>query len=574
LACDYDGTIAHHGRLEPDTIAALERLLASGRRLVLVTGRLVEDLERVCPRLDLFEWVVAENGGLLYRPRTKETITQGEPPPDRFAETLALRGVAPLSLGRVIVATWEPHESTVLSVIKELGLELQVVFNKGAVMVLPAGVNKASGLNAALRAMDLSPHNVCGIGDAENDHAFLRLCECAVAVANALPGVKETADVVTRGAHGAGVSELVDAILADDLARIDQRLSRHHVMLGTGPDGREVTLPSHRANLLVAGPSGSGKSTTVTALLERLCEAGYQVCIIDPEGDYSGFEHAQVIGTATEGPAVQDVIQHLKSPDQHVVANLVGVPFADRPGYFASLLARLEEHRARTGRPHWILIDEAHHLLPATWEPAAITLSPELDRLMLVTVDPSEVSSDILDRATHVIAVGDDPVATIREFSEATAGAMPSLEPAELERGEMLLWERGQRDAVRVRLAPGKTERRRHVRKYVEGELPADRSFYFQGPDGALNLRAQNLTLFLQIADGIDDRTWCYHLEHRDYSRWIRRSIKDEELAADVEAIERQTKLPPVESRSAIRETIERHYTLPAGKTPAPAAES
>jgi hypothetical protein len=140
LACDYDRTVAHHGVLEADTIAALERLLASGRRLVLVTGRIVEDLERVCPRLDLFEWVVAENGGVLYRPRTKETVPLRERPPGRFVDLLAGRGVTPLAVGQVVVATWEPHESTVLSVIKELGLELQVIFNKGAVMVLPARV--------------------------------------------------------------------------------------------------------------------------------------------------------------------------------------------------------------------------------------------------------------------------------------------------------------------------------------------------------------------------------------------------------------------------------------------------
>jgi HAD superfamily hydrolase (TIGR01484 family) len=574
LACDYDGTVAHHGELEAETIAALERLLASGRRLVLVTGRIVDDLERICPRLDLFEWVVAENGGVLYRPRTKETIALSERPPDRLAELLARRGVTPLSIGRVIVATWEPHESTVLSIIKELGLELQVIFNKGAVMVLPAGITKASGLEAALRAMDLSPHNVVGVGDAENDHAFLRLCECSVAVANALPGVKETADVVTRAGHGPGVAELVDAILADDLAGIDRSLTRHHLRLGTGPNGQDVTLPSHRANLLVAGPSGSGKSTIVTALLERLVEARYQVCIIDPEGDYSGFEHAQVVGTATEGPAAADVIQHLKLPDQHVVANLVGVPFADRPAHFGTLLALLEEHRARTGRPHWIVVDEAHHLVPASWEPPAITLSPELDRLLFVTVDPATMSSDLLTRVTHVLAVGADPIGTIRAFGAEAGEAIPALERVRLDRGELLLWERGHRTATRVKLAPGKSERRRHSRKYAEGELPADRSFYFRGPDGALNLRAQNLTLFLQIADGVDDRTWTYHLDHRDYSRWIRNAIKDDELAADVELIERQIRLPATLSRAAIREAIERRYTLPAGRAAVPATDA
>jgi uncharacterized protein YciI len=72
LATDYDATLASHGRVDEQTIAALERLKASGRRLLLVTGRELPDLKRVFDRLDLFDVVVAENGSLLYFPRTQE----------------------------------------------------------------------------------------------------------------------------------------------------------------------------------------------------------------------------------------------------------------------------------------------------------------------------------------------------------------------------------------------------------------------------------------------------------------------------------------------------------------------
>jgi len=140
-------------------------LLASGRRLVLVTGRELDDLQKVCPRLDLFEYVVAENGALLYKPSTGEETPLAARPPEAFVTLLRQRGVGPISVGRVIVATWEPHESTVLATIRDLGLELQVIFNKGAVMILPAGVNKATGLASALEKMELSPHNAVGIGD-------------------------------------------------------------------------------------------------------------------------------------------------------------------------------------------------------------------------------------------------------------------------------------------------------------------------------------------------------------------------------------------------------------------------
>ena len=117
----------------------------------------------------------------------------GSPPSETFVAELARRGVNPLGVGTSIVATREPHETTVVEVIKELGLELQVIFNKGAVMVLPSGINKATGLAAALQSFDIPPENVIGVGDAENDHAFLELCGLSVAVANALPALKERA---------------------------------------------------------------------------------------------------------------------------------------------------------------------------------------------------------------------------------------------------------------------------------------------------------------------------------------------------------------------------------------------
>src|SRR6185312_9821159 len=232
LATDYDGTAATHGVLDDATAAALVRLRATGRKLLLVTGRQIADLQAACPSLGLFDAIVAENGALVYRPTSREVRLLAAPPPSDFVQALRARGVDPISIGQVVVATLTPHENTVLEVIRALGLELQVSFNKGAVMVLPSGVNKATGLHAALSEMGLSPHNVVAIGDAENDHAFLSGCECGVAVANAIGSLKAHADWVTPGAHGAGVTALVDAMLRDDLAELAPRLTRHDVALG------------------------------------------------------------------------------------------------------------------------------------------------------------------------------------------------------------------------------------------------------------------------------------------------------------------------------------------------------
>ncbi|WP_223861654.1 HAD family hydrolase, partial [Geminicoccus harenae] len=217
LATDYDGTIAEHGAVDQATFDALCELKKSGRRLILVSGRELPDLQRAFPDLELFDLAVLENGGLLYEPATRTETVLGEPPPAALVERLQAEGVEPLSVGRSIIATWTPHEHTVLAAIRELGLELQIIFNKGAVMVLPSGVNKATGLHAALERLGLSAHNVVGVGDAENDHAFLAECGVGVAVANALPSLKEAAEIVTEAPRGAGVAELAAAMVANDL---------------------------------------------------------------------------------------------------------------------------------------------------------------------------------------------------------------------------------------------------------------------------------------------------------------------------------------------------------------------
>jgi len=216
LATDYDGTIAHDGIVDEATLAALRRVRPAGLGLILVTGRELPDLYATFAHIDLFDRIVAENGAMLYRPDTRETRVLSAPPPPEFLDELARRGV-PFSVGRSIVATVEPHEAEVLAVIRDLGLEWHVIFNKGSVMALPSSINKAVGLAPALDELGVPAGRVVGVGDAENDHAFLRMCGLAVAVANALPAVKETADLTTAGARGAGVVELIDRLLAGDL---------------------------------------------------------------------------------------------------------------------------------------------------------------------------------------------------------------------------------------------------------------------------------------------------------------------------------------------------------------------
>jgi len=562
LATDYDGTLAHDGVVDSATFDALVRLKRSGRRLVLVTGRELPDLVEVFPRLDVFDRVVAENGALLVNPAAKQEQPLAPEPSPEFVALLREKGVAPLSVGRAIVATWEPHEAAVLEAIRDLGLELQITFNKGAVMVLPAGVNKASGLKAALDDLGLSAHNVVAVGDAENDHAFMRASGFAVAVANALPTIKEEADLVTKGARGAGVAELIGRVLDEDVDAFAPYKEHGLVQAAVRPDGQPVFLRPHGGGALIAGLSGGGKSTLATALVEGMTAGGFQVGVFDPEGDYSSFRSAVALGDAKSPPRLAEMLKALERPEDSLVVNMLAVSVEDRPAAFAGFVGALVEMRGRTGRPHWILVDEAHHVFPAERD-ANAAAPPDLPAILL-TVDPETVAPRALEAVDDVFAVGDKPAETIRAFCRALSIDPPALPGSPAEHGRALHWRRRSGKApefVELRAPASKMER--HTRKYTEGELGEDKSFYFRGPEKALNLRAQNLRIFLQMADGVDDRTWRHHLKRHDVSRWIREAIKDEDLADEAQGIE-DAVADPAQSRRAMRESIERRYTAPA----------
>lgn len=567
LASDYDGTLAQDGHVAESTILSLRRLRASGRRAILVTGRELSDLRRVFRELHLFDRIVAENGAHVFAPETGEEQLLGERPPEALIRELKARGVTPLSVGRVIVATWEPHRHTVLEIIRQLGLELQVIFNKGAVMVLPSGVNKARGLRAALADLGLSSHNVVGVGDAENDHALLSECELGVAVANALPMLKQHADLVTDAPRGAGVEELIRRLIDTDLIELEPALARRNLLLSADSgELASVRVHPYGKRVLVCGTSGSGKSTLVTAFLERLSDSRYQYCLIDPEGDFEGLAEAVVLGDEQTPPRNDEVFQFLEQTDRSCVALLLGLPLERRSAFFASFVMRYAEQYSQIGRPHWLVVDEAHHMLPhddALLSDRLLNLPPSL---VMVTVHPERLAETVLRQVDLVIVVGDAPRDTLHAFAERVCVPAPVVDAAPLPPDEALAWSPyDHAEPVRFCRAAPRIERRRHRRKYAAGELGPDKSFYFRGPSGDLHLRAQNLVLFLQLADGVDDETWRYHLRRGDYSHWVRDAIKNEQLAHTVARIEDEQRDAPADvSRARIRRAIQAMYTLPA----------
>ncbi|AFT85672.1 HAD hydrolase family protein [Paraburkholderia phenoliruptrix] len=568
IATDYDNTLACDGRVADSTWDALERLRASGRQAILVSGREMDDLLAICPRLDLFSRVVAENGGVLYTPSTGTRRLLAPPPPAAFVDELRSRGLRHFSVSETLVAMMKPAEQIALAAIRDLGLGLQIIFNGDAVMIVSPGISKASGLQEALSELALSAFNVAGIGDAENDHALLDACGFGVAVANALPALKAHADMVTSQAAGAGVAELVDALVKDDLRERTSVAQKSRVLIGHARDAGEpadLYCPAHGSVVLLAGESGCGKSTACAGLLERLAGMHQQLCIIDPEGDYQNDEDTIVVGDAHTAPLIEEVVQLLARPPRSAVAvNLLRVPLPERPAFCASLLLEVQQLRMRTGRPHWLVFDEAHHLFPAGWAGASQTIPAALETALAITVSPQQLDGAFLRQVNLLLAMGPSAGKAVQELAKATGRPVPQLQETALETGQALLWRLDEPAPEGViRLEPGSKHRLRHRRKYAEGLLIPERSFYFRGPEHALNLRAHNLVLFVEIAEGVDAGTWQYHRERGDYSRWFETEIGDPDLAAQARQIEQDAALDAAASLARIKAAVQERYTQP-----------
>jgi hypothetical protein len=298
-------------------------------------------------------------------------------------------------------------------------------------------------------------------------------------------------------------------------------------------------------------------------LIERLIDKAYQVCIIDPEGDYSTLQALICLGNQQRAPTLNEVLSILEDPGINLSVNLLGLPLEDRPFFLAQLIPGLQALRARTGRPHWIVLDEAHHMLPQVWGHVSQTFPRKLGETILVTVHPDHLAPEVLAPIDVVFAIGPSPEETLTRFAGAAAQNLAWPQGLGYAPGSLVAWfvSDGQ-VPFSMQVQPTRAERIRHHRKYVEGDM-RHRSFYFRGPDSGHNLKAQNLLVFSQIAEGISEPTWMFHLHRNDYSRWFRDSVRDSYLADQAERIERRMDLTSSETRLLILELIRARYTLP-----------
>jgi hypothetical protein len=547
LACDYDGTLASDDRIGPAVRDALERARTAGMRLLLVTGRTFFELTRVCDCLELFDAVVAENGAVLYYPGSAMIRDQGPPVPGRLLAELDRRGIA-YQVGRVIVGTARGDEGALKEALAASGVTRDLIYNRAALMLLPPGVSKGSGVQQALRLLGLSPHDVLALGDAENDLPLFDACGFSGCPGDSLPAVRERVDWVFPGAHGAGIAAAItERILPDRLSVQDS--PRHRISIGwvaatSGP----VTIPARGVNVLIHGDPHSGKSWLAGALVERLVAARYSVCVIDPEGDYRVLAHLPGV-TRTEVREPADVDRALdglaRDPAASAVLDLSTLPHAAKVAVIERALRRIREIRRSGGRPHWTLIDEAHYCLHGGGV-AADALDVAERGFCFVTYRPSWLREEVIQAVDIFVlacTAGSEELAFLAATLPAVVseGAGISEALARLPRGEFLLVQRdrGHRpSALTFVAAPRQTVHVRHLTKYVDSCVPPGREFRFRGPDGRVRASADSLHSFRRVVATAAADVLAHHAGHGDFSRWVRDVFADAELARQLRKIE------------------------------------
>lgn len=547
LAIDYDGTIAGAAGVEPDVRRGIAAVRAQGVAVILVTGRILEDLRRVAGDLHFIDAVVGENGAVIQFPASGYSERLAPPRSQVLVDALKAEQV-PIAVGQSVIEVDATHAPRVLALIRKLELPLVLAFNRGRLMVLPQAVSKATGLKHALTVLRLSPHNAVAIGDAENDHELLRVCEVGVAVGWGSRALQASADYVVPGEGPAALAAYLDELAGRQRIPAPVK-TRRRLRIGHSDDGRPMELAIRGRNVLIAGDPKSGKSWVAGLLCEQLILQGYCLCILDPEGDYTSLEAlpgVTVFGGADPLPRPRDLLRALRHPDGSVVVDLSHTKYHPKLDYIRNLLPGLATLRRKTGLPHGILLDEAHYVLH---DPdASRLLDLELNGYMLVTFRASQLHPAIIESAEAIIVTRESDPNEVRALAALCARCSTACRDAEWPHlfGSLIVGEavvlpttqEAEGEVRRIQLMPRLTPHARHAAKYVDIPVPAGQAFVFGPAAGSEARRARTLREFVAGLDATPRAVLELHLRQGDFSRWVADVFGDYPLADTLREIE------------------------------------
>jgi hypothetical protein len=530
--------------VEPSVREAIAAARTSGIVVLLVTGRILDELRRVAGDLHFVDGVIAENGAVIHFPDSGRTSALAPPVPESFAAELRRRGV-PFASGECVVDADANDAPRLLEVIRALELPLVLIFNRSRVMTAPQGVSKATGLRVALETLRLSGRNTVAVGDAENDHELLRLAEVGVAVEWGSKALQAAADLVLTGSGPAAVGDFARTLAATGRLPVPPR-ARRRLMLGYLENGREFSLAVRGRNVLVTGDAKSGKSWVAGLLSEQLILHGYCVCALDPEGDYSSLEGlpgVTVLGREDAPPTPRELLRALRYPDRSVVIDLSRLPHDEKLQYVRAVLPALNTLRRRTGLPHRILLDEAHYYLHDT--DAAQLLDFEWNGYTVVTYCASRLPQALLAGTEVVIVTCESNPAEMEALRARCAGcaridASRWGALSHLKVGQAVALPITEETGGELRLftiAPRLTPHVRHREKYVDVPVSSQRAFVFTA-NGQPGRRIRTLRQFVFELENTPVSRLAGHLTRGDFSRWIADVFGDHALAAELKGLE------------------------------------
>ena len=547
IALDYDGTIARNDVLDPGVRQAIANVRAQGIVVVLVTGRILDDLRRVTGGLHFVDAVVGENGAVIEFPDSGYSKVFGEPPPTALLNELRREHI-PFGIGQSIVDASAEAAPRILAILQRLELPLVLAFNRSRVMVLPQAISKATGLRHVLAILRLSPHNAVAIGDAENDYQLLGACEVGVAVAWGCEALKAAADYILPGDDPSAVAGYILEMASRRVVPIAPK-TRRRLLLGHTGDGHPLELAVWGRNVLVAGDPKTGKSWVTGLLCEQLILYGYSLCILDPEGDYTSLEALPgvvVYGGADPLPRARELLRALRHADASVVIDLSHTPHVEKIEYLHTVLPALATLRRHTGLPHRIVVDEAHYFLNDVKVPNLVDL--EANGYTLVTFAASKLHPDVLAASQVVIATRESDPSEIRAFRALCSPCAGRMSEGELEYllgglviGEAValpITEETGGEPRRIRLAPRLTPHVRHLAKYIDIPVAERRAFVFWLNGSPTGLRARTLREFVTALEQSPAVAIDGHLRRGDFSRWIANVFGDYPLASAIRRLE------------------------------------
>jgi phosphoglycolate phosphatase (TIGR01487 family) len=541
LALDYDGTLTGADRPDDAVLDAIRDVRAAGRAVILVTGRILSELRAVFPDVEReFDAVVGENGAVLVDADGVRDLA--EPVHPKLARSLAHRDI-PVRQGRVLLACDVEHVGAVVEEIARLELDCQVVRNRAALMVLPGGVTKGTGLVQALGNLGISRHSTLAVGDAENDHHLFAVCEIGVAVANAVDALKDRADLVLNEPDGAGVVQLLTGPLVRGEATLPPGVWQ--LTLGVNDAGLRVKIPASQVNLLITGASCSGKSYVAGLLVEQLVRLDYSVLVLDREGDHRPLGDRRgllAVGGHEALPSPRHLAALLRHRFSSVVVDLSQQGEEQQRAYVEALAPVLLAQRAVTGLPHWIVFDEAH-VLGAGEGDWAEALAAGDKGFCFSTYRPDLLPAghrNALDVLLYTDGGGAGEQEARRYAAELAGIREETLQAAEgPEPGRaVLLRAHGTTSPIPFTVQHRTSGHVRHWHKYIDGRLPAPVRFYFTGPDQdrvAANLREFHRHLGASTPEVVEA-----HARRHDFSRWVGWVLQDDQLAETLADAERR----------------------------------